>query len=480
MRPEIVMRYLGFILLFDALFLLIAAIISFVQADSAFYALIFSAVVSSLFGLFPLIFVPASAEISNKEGLFIIVSGWLISCLIGIMPYVLWGGPFSFTNAWFESVSGFTTTGASILSDIEAIPKGLLFWRAATHWIGGVGIIVFVLALMPSMGAASMVLYRAETSTLAMKDFRYRTRETLKIILYVYIGLTLLETLALLTQGLSLFDAVAHSFATIATGGFSTKNASVASFNNPAVDLIIMVFMVLSGLHFGLLFLFFTGAFRKLFESTVTRYYLTAMALGIMLVFFSLYQGGSYDRWPDMLRYAAFQVISIGTSTGFANADSSVWPSTARLILLFFTLQCACAGSTSGGIKIDRFVMMGKVLRREIFSLRHPKGVFAIKVDGNPVGEQNVNSAMIFILLYLLVLLISTLAVAAWDIDLMTAFSSVAASMGNVGPGFGLVGSMDNYGHLPGAVKWVLTADMLLGRLEIYALILFSTIHQWK
>lgn len=479
MRPEIVMRYLGFILLFNALFMLISSVISLMQAESSFYALIFSSTVAFLFGIFPLLFVSSTPKITNQEGLFIVVFGWLLSCLVGVLPYVLWGGPFSFTNAWFESVSGFTTTGSSILSDIEGVPKGLLFWRASTHWLGGVGIIVFVLAVMPSIGSATMVLYRSEISALAMDNFRYRTQKTLMIILYVYVGLTALETIALLFVGVSLFDAITHSFATIATGGFSTKNTSIAYFNSPVVESIIMIFMLLSGIHFGLLFLFVTGTFKKLYDSTMVRYYLVAILLGVTVVAAMLY-GGTYQRLTDALRYSAFQVISIGTSTGFANADSSIWPPLSQLVLLFFTLQCACAGSTSGGIKVDRIVLFGKALRRRIMNLRHPKGVFVIKVDGTTIDDQGVESALVYILLYLGILLASMLCITAFGVDLLTAFSGVAAAMGNVGPGFGSVGSMNNYGNLSDPVKWVLTIDMLLGRLEIFALILFTTVRQWK
>lgn len=479
MRPEIVLRYVGLILLINALFLLISSIISLVQADGAFNYLMYSTTVALLLGLFPLLFVPPTMEITNKEGLFIIVAGWLISCLVGIMPFVLWGGPFTFTNAWFESVSGFTTTGSSILAEIESIPKGLLFWRASTHWIGGVGIIVFVLAALPSMGTASMVLYRTETSALAIKDFRYRTRETLKIILYVYIGLTAIETIALMIAGLSPFDAVTHSFATIATGGFSTKNTSVAFFNSVAVESIIILFMLLSGIHFGLLFMFVSGKIRPLYESTIVRYYLISILLGTFAVAINIC-GSTYDSWGEAIRYAAFQVVSIGTSTGFANADSSLWPAFSMLVLLFFTLQCACAGSTSGGIKVDRIVLFCKALLREVLYLRHPRGVFMIKIDNSNLGDQNVNSAIIFILLYFAILFVSTSIITFVGVDLMTAFSGVAAAMGNVGPGFGLVGSMNNFSALPSLAKWVLSFDMLLGRLEIYSLILFFTIRQWK
>jgi trk system potassium uptake protein TrkH len=479
MRSQVVLRYVGFVLLFNAFFLLISAGISIASADNALYPLIFSTIVCLLFGIFPFIFVPSTFDITNKEGLSIVIVGWLLSCLIGAIPYILWGGVFSFTNAWFESVSGFTTTGSSILSNVEALPPGLLFWRATTHWIGGIGIIVFVLAMMPSKGLASMILYRSEVSSLAQDNFHSRTRKTFKILLSVYLGLTVLETLALVIQGMSLFDAVAHSFATVATGGFSTKNLSVGHFSSLGIEITIIIFMVLPGIHFGLLYLFITGNPRNLYQSTIVRYYLVAMLAGVLLVTISVH-GSHYSLWSDALRYSAFQVISIGTSTGFANTDSTVWPPFAQLIILFFTLQCACAGSTSGGIKADRIVLLWKSFLRRIMKLRHPRAIVAVKVNGMAVDDEIVETVLVYILIYLTILLISSLLITSFGIDIMTAFSGVAAAMGNVGPGFGSVGSLNNYGHLPDFVKWVLTIDMLVGRLEIYGLILFASIRWWK
>ncbi len=479
MRPQIILRYLGFVFFFNAFFLLTSTIISASNGDSAIYPLAFSAIVCTLFGLFLFVFVPPTQDITNKEGLFIVVCSWLLSCLIGTLPYILWGGPFSFTNAWFESVSGFTTTGASILSNIQSIAPGLLFWRAATHWMGGVGIIIFVLAVLPSMGAASMILYRSEVSPLVQESFNYRTRKTLKIILYVYIGLTVMETVLLMFQGMSLFDATTHAFATIATGGFSTKNTSVAYFSSTGIEITLMIFMVLSGVHFGLLYLTITGSPRHLLESSVFRYYVTAMLIGICLVAVSLHHH-NYDTWPQAFRYSAFQVISIGTSTGFASADSSAWPALAQLIIIFFTLQCACSASTSGGIKVDRMVLFWKVFLRRLVRLRHPRAIEVIKVDQIRIDDEVVETALTYIILYLSVLMLSAIILTMFGTDIMTAVSAVAAAMGNVGPGFGSVGSMSNYSHLPAAAKWVLTGDMLVGRLEIFALFLFVTVHRWK
>ena len=307
MRIHIVLRYIGLILLFNSLFLFISFLISVYNNDNAVFPLLYSALITMLFGVFPIIFVPPSVEISNKEGYSIVVFSWLLSCVFGAIPYILWGGEFTFTNAIFESVSGFTTTGSTILNDVEALPSGLLFWRSSTHWIGGIGIVLFVLVVLPSIARAKLSLYRFEVSNLAMDYFKFRNNKVMQVILYVYLGLTLLETLCLKIAGMSLFDAVTHSFATIATGGFSTKNLSIAAFDSVAIENIIMIFMILSGIHFGLLFAVVTGDVKNLFTSNVIRYYLLSMLGGVVLVSINLY-GNVYDNFWSSLRYASFQV----------------------------------------------------------------------------------------------------------------------------------------------------------------------------
>jgi trk system potassium uptake protein TrkH len=479
MRPQIILRYAGLVLLFNALFLLISCIISAVKADSAFFPLLYTALISSLFGIFPLIFVPPTTKITNKEGFIIVVLSWILSCLVGVIPYIMWGGEFSFTNAWFESVSGFTTTGSSILTDIEALPLGLLFWRSATHWIGGIGIIIFVLAVLPSMGKPGMILYRAEMSSLAADNFRYRTQKTLQILVVIYVGLTLLETISLLLCGMSIFDAVTHSFATIATGGFSPKNLSVGYYKSAAVEVVIIVFMILSGIHFGILFAALTGKITDLWKSSIVRYYLAALTTGVIAVTLSLH-GSQLHSWADALRSAAFQVLSIGTSTGFATTDSSIWPPFAQLVMIFFTLQCACAGSTSGGIKADRIVLFWKAIVKRIKKIQHPAAVIMVKMDTVAVEDDVVEVNILFISFYIGIVFLSGLILTALGVDILSAFSGSAATMGNVGPGFGMVGSMSNFSQIPALGKWVLTATMLLGRLEIFGLIIFFAAKSWR
>lgn len=479
MRLNIVIRYAGFVLLINALFLFIAAMVSVIYSDEALRPLLYSSIVTALFGVFPLIFVPPAKSITNNEGLVIVVSSWLLACLIGTLPYILWGGEFNFTNAWFESVSGYTTTGSSILINIEALPSGLLFWRATTHFLGGMGIIIFVLSVLPSMGIAGMVLYRSEMSPLVQESFRQNVRTTLRILFTVYVGLTILETVALLLCGMNLFDALTHSFATIATGGFSSWNNSIAYYNSFTIEIIIIIFMVLSGMHFGLLFTAFFTKSKDIYKSTIVRYYLLALIIGVMLTTINLH-GTHYQNWISALRYATFQIISVGTSTGFATTDSSIWPSLAKILLIFFTLQCACAGSTSGGIKADRLVMFGKAVVRQLKLLQHPRAILAVKIDNRTIQEDVLAMGILFICVYLAVVFIATIFLILLGVDLLSAFSGVVATTGNVGPGLGTVGSAGNFNHIPLLGKWILTGTMLLGRLEIYGLIVFFVPHIWK
>lgn len=472
MRPPIIIRYLGFVLLFNALFLLVSAALSAVNGDSALVPLLYSSVVTALIGIFPIIYVPSVENINNDEGLVIVVAGWLLSSLAGALPYIMWGGPFTLTNAWFESISGFTTTGSSILTQIENLPMGLLLWRSLTHWIGGIGIIVFMLAVTPSRGQTAMVLYKNEISSLAAENFRYRTQKTFQILLIVYVGLTVLETVALFLAGMGFFDAATHAFATIATGGFSPKNNSIACFNSPLIEGIIMFFMILSGIHFGLIFLAVTANIKKIWQASIVKYYLFALGAGVLLVSFKIH-GSIYENFWEALRFAAFQVISLGTSTGFATADTSIWPGFTKLILIFFSLQCACAGSTSGGIKADRILVLWKSLTGQFVRMKHPKAVVSLKMDGTAIQSSVVEAGLLYIVLYLSVVFISSLVLTFMNVDMMTAFSGSVAAMGNVGPGFGAVSSLSNYAALPAAGKWVLSVVMLLGRLEVFGLLLF-------
>jgi trk system potassium uptake protein TrkH len=470
MRKEVVIKFIGYVLLFNAVFLFIASAISIFNNESSTIPLLFSGLICVIFGFFPFIFVEDHNEISFSEGLAIVVGGWLITCLIGMLPYIMWGGEFTLINAWFESVSGFTTTGSSILNNIEALPKGLLFWRSATHWIGGVGVIMFVLLILPHATSTRLTLLNAEMSELSKYNFRYKARKIVHVLVIVYVGLTLVQTILLVFAGMNVFDAVNHSFATIATGGFSTKNTSVAFFDSALIDGIIMFFMVLSGIHFGLLYGTFTLKRENIFVSPVVKAFLIVLLAGVVLVSGKLYISETYGFW-NSIRYGAFQVISLGTTTGFATADSAPWPAFTHIILIYFTIQCAMVGSTSGGLKFDRIYLFFKSLKRQLKLLQHPKAIIALKINRRVVSEHLETLTLVFIVLYFLTLFITTIGLTALDVDLYTAFSASIATIGNVGPGFGEVSSLSNFASIPSAGKFLLTLNMLLGRLEIFNII---------
>ncbi len=479
MRLHVVIRYIGIILLLVAAFMFISFFISVYNADGAQVPLLLSAILVTITGIFPIIFIPAPKQLSNKEGYLIVVLGWLFVCLYSMLPYLLYGGEFTIMNAWFESVSGYTTTGSTILTDIEVLPHGILFWRSSTHWMGGIGIVLFVLVVLPAMGNARITLSKIEMSPLAKTDFRYRTQKTLRIILSVYLGLTIAETILLMLFGMSAFDAVTHTFGTVATGGFSTKNASIGHFNNLGVEVVVIVFMFLSGIHFGILFSFFTFRGVKWYKSSVVKFYAFAMLLGVILVTLNT-KGANYSTWGEALRYSAFQVVSISTTTGYATCDTTLWPPFSILILIYFSFQCACAGSTAGGIKVDRMVVFFQSLKRQVLKLQHPQAVIPVKVDGQIVDDETVDAVLLFIVLYILILFFNGLALSAMGVDITTAFSASAATISTVGPGFGEVGSAATYATIPTLGKLLLSFNMLLGRLEIYGFLMFFLIKSWK
>lgn len=480
MRKTVVFRYIGLILVLNSIMLFVSAVISIYYNDDALFPLIFTGSMALLFGIFPLIFVPSTDRMGNKEGLAIVIGSWFVICIFGMLPYIMWGGEFSISNAWFESVSGYTTTGATILNDIENVPKGLLFWRAMTHWIGGIGIIIFALAVIPFLPFIGKTLYSNEMSAAASFQFKKRTGEVVKIISTIYLGLTALETVSLIVAGMSLFDAVAHSFATIATGGFSTKNLSIAAYNSISIEIIIMVFMLLSGLNFAFLFTLVIKKFRKITYPEVAKYYILANAAAIIIVTLINY-GTVYDSIWESLRYSAFQLLSVGTSTGFANADSSIWATPAQFIIIFFTLQTACAGSTSGGIKIDRVLIFFKSVYRQIKQILMPNVVLpSLEINRNKINADAVSQNLLFILIYVFITFLIASLLTLWGVDGLTAFSGSAACMGNVGPGLSDVGSLDNYSIIPDAGKWLLSIAMLLGRLEIFGPLLFLLPKTWQ
>ena len=466
MRKEAIIKYIGYVLLFNAVFLYTSALISLFLKESSFVPLFYSGLVCTILGLFPLIFTEKIDEIRFSEGLAISVVGWFITCIVGMLPYVMWGGEFTLANAFFESVSGFTTTGATILNQIETLPKGILFWRASTHWIGGMGVILFVLLILPQAKGLRSSIYKTEISNLSRMNFRTKARQIARIIGIVYISLTLLETIILWSLGMTFFDAICHSMATIATGGFSTKNTSMAFYDNIWMEMTIAFFMLLSSLHFGMLYVTIIGKKPNLFHSKSARTFILLIAAGIIAVAFNLYKQDLYS-FGDSLRHSVFQVISLVSTTGFATVDTTVWPAFTIIVLMYFTIQGSMVGSTAGGLKFDRVYLFFQVLKKQLRMIKHPQGVFASRIDDEVIGQNIELQTLTFLIIYVITFFVVTLILTFMDIDGLTAFSASIASIANVGPGFGNVGSLGNYSLLPDAAKYLLSFEMLLGRLEI-------------
>ncbi len=467
MRAKVIIKYLGYVLLFNALFMYISAIISFFLKETSMVPLLYSAIVCTVIGIFPQIFIEKIKEVSFHEGMSISVFGWLLTCLAGAIPYFMWGGEFSFVNAVFESVAGFTTTGSTILNDIEALPKGLLFWRSATHFIGGMGVILFVLLILPNSQGVRSSIYRTEVSGLSMLNFHMQPRQIAKIIAFIYIGLILLETVLLWGLGMTLFDAICHSFGTLATGGFSTKNNSIAFYDNVWIELTISFFMLMGGMHFGLIFATLRREKQNIFTSKVVKTYFLVVGIGIILVAIKLTSDHVYGWW-ESLRYAYFQVISLVTTTGFATVDTSTWPIFTIFILIYFSIQCAMVGSTTGGIKFDRIYLFFKTLGNQIRQIIHPQAVYVTKIDSTTISDKIEYQSVVYIVVYMVILLVSSLILSTMNLDAVTSFTASVATLGTVGPGFGeTIGSLGNFSTLPTAGKYLLSVNMIFGRLEI-------------
>ena len=415
-------------------------------------------------------------EISKKDSFILVVSSWILASVFGCIPFIL-GAHLNFTNAFFETMSGFTTTGASILTNIEILPKSILFWRSLTHWLGGMGIIVLAVAILPILGIGGVQLIKAEAPGPTMEKLSPRITSTAKYLWLAYVVLSLIETILLLFGGMNLFDALTHMFGTMATGGFSTKNTSIAYFHSAYIDWVITIFMFLAGMNFALHFKLMMGKF-SVFKDEELRFYIFIISAAVLIVTIKLLH--YYGDFFTSLRYAAFQVVSISTTTGYATADYEKWPYLAQAILFLMMFVGGCSGSTSGSIKIIRIYTLLKQAINEMKYYIHPKGIFLLKFNGKLVKKDTVYAISGFFFLYIATFFVIALLVSAFGVNLLTAFSASAATLGNIGPGFGMIGPAENYSHLPLIVKWILSFAMLAGRLEIYTVFVIFTPIFWK
>ncbi len=457
----------------NALFMLISMGVSAANDfDSAFTPLTISFMITFITGLFPFIFVKEKPRVSLKAGYITIVVAWLLSFIFGMLPYVLWGGEFTLVNAWFESVSGYTTTGSTILTDVEALPRSLLFWRSSTHFIGGLGVIIFLLMILPDSSPFKLRLTHLELSSLSKEGYKYQAGKTTHVMLSVYVLLALTETLALWAAGMSLFDAVNHAFSTVATGGFSTKNASIMHYSSPVIDIIIIIYMLLSSMHFGVIYASFIKHTIKPLKHSVTKYYLVVTAAISIIIALNLKLSGGYESWGKSFLDATFQTVSFISTTGFGQADNATWPILANALLMFAVFHCGCSGSTTGGIKADRAYIALKAIWNDFQKRLHPSSLFRTRISGQTLNEDAVTSVFLFIVMYIFVLFISFIAVMICGVEIGEALTGTMSSLGNAGPGIGELGTMGNYSALPAVVKFIFSMDMFFGRVEVFPILI--------
>ena len=473
MNVKAISLNVGKALLVSALFMAVSIIVSLIYGhDDGFGPLLISYIITTIVGAFPFIFVRKSSALSLQDGFITIVLAWILSFIFGMLPYVLYGGEFTLVNAWFESVSGYTTTGSTILNDIEALPKSLVFWRSSTHFIGGLGVVVFLLLVMPEASPYRLKLTNLELSSLSKEGYRYKSSKVVWIITSVYLVLMVSSCLSLWAAGMSFFDAVNHAFSIAATGGFSPRNLSIAYYDSDLISFVAMVFMAVSALHFGLIYAVFATRSLKPLNNSVVKYYFASIAVMSLVIMYSLLTDGGYDSWGKALMDSTFNVVSYMSTTGFANCNNAEWPWLASIVLIFISFHCGCSGSTTGGIKIDRLLISFKAIGNEIKRRLHPSSVSQVRLSGQHLPDSTVSSVMMYIVVYVILIFISILIVMMCGADTADAVSGVIASIGSVGPGVGDLGSLDNYSSQLPLVKMVFTFDMFLGRLEIYPLLI--------
>ena len=422
---------------------------------------------------------PSSGKITTRDGFLLVTASWLSASAISALPFVISGAIPGYVNAFFETMSGYTTTGASILTDIESLPKGMLFWRSLTHWLGGMGIVVLTAAVLPLLGIGAYQLIKAEAPGPTLDKMTPKIAKTAKILWAIYGFFTVAQTTLLMVGGMSLFDALTHTFGTLATGGFSPKALSVGHYNSAYIDAVTTVFMVLAGMNFALYFWAATGKFRKLLANVEMKVYLAIFVVASLAIALSLFRR-TYGGFGTSLRYATFQSATILTTTGYVTADYAKWPEFARIVLFTLMFIGGCSGSTGGGIKVVRIITMARLAVSEMKYLAHPRGVFSVNIGKQPIGKEVVYTVAAFFFLYIMMLLITTMVVASGGNDILTSFSAAAATLGNIGPGFGKVGPSGNYAYLQPYIKWFLSFSMLIGRLELYTVLVLFMPGVWR
>ena len=481
MKYRVVLNIIGFLLILNGLFILTGIGFSLYYKSDDISALLISGIGTSFFGLLLWLATRRSeiAELGKREGYLIVTLGWIVMAIFGALPFIFYGAIPSYTDAFFETMSGFTTTGATILTDIEILPPGLLFWRSLTQWLGGMGIIVLSLAILPLLGIGGMQLFTAEVPGVTKDKIHPRVQETAKRLWGIYVILTATETALLMVGGLNFFDAINHSFTTMATGGFSTKNASIAYFTSPYVQYVFILFMFFAGMNFTLHYLGFHGNFKFFKENTEFKYYL-GFTIFASLFIMIIHLPHVDFHWEEAIRQSLFHVVSLTTTTGYVTSDFENWAPFSRMIFFALLFVGGCAGSTGGGIKFVRHIVLFKNGWTELKRLIHPRAVIPVKFNDKAVSSDIISNVQAFFIFYILLFVFGSMILALLGVDFVTAAGATATCIGNIGPGIGTVGPVNNFAHLPDVVKWILSLFMVVGRLELFTVIIIFSPAFWK
>lgn len=478
-NKKYIFHVIGLLLVLESLFMILPIIVSIIYRERDFYYLLLSAAITLVAGGTLWFFNRESdPDIGKRDGYLIASLVWIVYSIFGALPYLFSGVIPSFTDAFFETMSGFTTTGATILADVESIPHGILFWRSMTHLIGGIGILVLSIVVLPVFGTGSMYLYGAEASSVSTGKLHPKIKDTASRLLWIYLGLVLVLTVLLLLGGMNFFDSLCHSFGTIATGGFSTKNTSLIGYS-PYIQYVVSVFMIIAAANFNLHYYFLKGQFKKVFENEELRLFLYIISGAVLVIALSLFFVQKYD--PERsFRDALFNVTSIISTTGFGNSDYMLWKPFIWFILFFLMFIGGCAGSTAGGIKVVRYLLLFRNIPVQFRKLLHERGVIAARLNGEIISEDLIFRTLAFFIIYLFLWIVSTFLLMITGIPLLESMGGAAASMACVGPGLGEVGPMGNYSGLTDFATWVLSFDMLVGRLELFTFLILFTPLFWK
>lgn len=462
----------------EALVLLLPALISLIYREDDYVFFLMTSVVLAVIYFLLARKKPAESTIYGKEGLVIVAVAWVLWSIFGAIPFTISENIPSYVDAFFETVSGFTTTGSTILTEIQSLPKGILFWRSLTHWIGGMGVLVFVMMLTSLDDKGAMHLMRAEVPGPEADKLVPKARSTAKILYAMYFALTAVEVVFLLFGGMNLYDSVMHAFSTAGTGGFSNRNVSVGYYDSAYIDGVITVFMILFGINFNLYYLMLLKHFKEAFKNEELKTYLGIIAGAVAIITINI--SSMYGSVLKAFRYAAFQVASVITTTGFCTADYNLWPELSKGVLLAIMVVGACAGSTGGGIKVSRLVILLKSVTQEIKRLHHPKAVTIVRVNGRKIGAETRQGVYVYFICYIFIIIGSTLLVSLDNFDFATTISAVLTTINNVGPGIALVGPVENFAKFSVFSKLIFCLDMLFGRLEIFPILLVLSPSFWR